>query len=79
MKTKIHLSLTFWPTFTQKNFLHMKNKFLLPTILLLVLCVQVFAQSTPTALPPFLRDSLDTYVNRALTMWRIPGVAVGVV
>ncbi|MBK8566061.1 MAG: serine hydrolase [Saprospiraceae bacterium] len=34
----------------------------------------------PTAnLPAFLRDSLDTYVNRALKDWNIPGVAVGVV
>lgn len=57
----------------------MKNKSLLPTALFLILWTQVFAQSTPTALPPFLRDSLDTYVNRALTMWKIPGVAVAVV
>jgi CubicO group peptidase (beta-lactamase class C family) len=27
----------------------------------------------------FLRDSLDSYVNRALTNWRIPGAAVGIV
>ena len=27
----------------------------------------------------FLRDSLDSYINRALTNWRIPGAAVGIV
>lgn len=57
----------------------MKNKSLLPTILFLAIWIQAFAQNTPTPLPPFLRDSLDTYVNRALAQWKIPGVAVGVV
>lgn len=58
----------------------MKNKNLLSTIVLfLTISFQIFAQSTTTALPPFLRDSLDAYVNRALTQWNIPGVAVGVV
>ncbi len=57
----------------------MKNKFLLPTALFLVVWTQAFTQNVTTTLPPFLRDSLDTYVNRALTMWKIPGVAVGVV
>ncbi|NNU34523.1 beta-lactamase family protein [Mucilaginibacter sp. S1162] len=27
----------------------------------------------------FLKDSLDVYINRALTNWRIPGVAVCIV
>src|SRR5579872_5975052 len=27
----------------------------------------------------FISDSLDFYVNKALTNWRIPGVAVGVI
>ena len=38
---------------------------------------QLFAQ--PAAQPAFVRDSLDTYVERALTLWQIPGVAVGIV
>ena len=38
---------------------------------------QIFAQ--PTAQPSFVRDSLDSYVERALTQWQIPGVAVGIV
>jgi Beta-lactamase class C and other penicillin binding proteins len=29
--------------------------------------------------PAFIRDSLDTYVERAIRQWQIPGVAVGVV
>lgn len=33
----------------------------------------------PDSLPSFLRDSLDSYVQRALTAWQIPGVAVCVV
>jgi len=37
----------------------------------------VFSQSD--SLPSFVRDSLDTYVNRALTEWQIPGVSVGIV
>lgn len=57
----------------------MKNKILLSTILLFALWAPVFTQNATTSLPPFLRDSLDTYVNRALAMWKIPGVAVGVV
>lgn len=33
----------------------------------------------PAAPPAFVRDSLDTYVGRALAQWQIPGVAVGIV
>ena len=80
MRPNFLLELDYFPaTFTRKNFLHMKNKFLLPTILFLVVWTQAIAQNATISLPPFLRDSLDTYVNRALTMWKIPGVAVGVV
>lgn len=34
---------------------------------------QVASRST------FIRDSLDTYINRALTQWRVPGIAIGIV
>jgi CubicO group peptidase (beta-lactamase class C family) len=37
------------------------------------------AISQTDSLPSFVRDSLDTYVNRALKDWQIPGVAVCVV
>ncbi len=35
--------------------------------------------SQTDSLPSFVKDSLDIYVNRALTEWQIPGVAVCVV
>src|SRR5262245_45240663 len=43
-------------------------------IVLLLCGQQLFAQSD--SLPTFVRDSLDQYVNRALSEWEIPGVAV---
>lgn len=36
-----------------------------------------FAQSD--SIPSFVKDSLDTYVNRALQEWQIPGIAVCIV
>jgi CubicO group peptidase (beta-lactamase class C family) len=38
---------------------------------------KIFSQSD--SLPSFLKDSLDIYVNRALTDWQIPGIAVCVI
>ena len=29
--------------------------------------------------PPFVKDSLDSYVRRAMADWKIPGVAVCIV
>jgi CubicO group peptidase (beta-lactamase class C family) len=43
---------------------------------LLLLPLAALAQTDGNA---FLRDSLDTYVNRGMTDWKIPGVAVAVV
>ncbi len=40
--------------------------------------VASFAQND-TSLPAFVRDSLDGYVNRALSEWKIPGVSVAIV
>lgn len=31
------------------------------------------------ALPPFVKDSLDIHVNRALSEWQIPGISVGII
>lgn len=48
----------------------------------LVSAVLLFAQhsfSQIDTLPSFIKDSLDIYVNRALTDWQIPGVSVCVV
>lgn len=39
--------------------------------------VNSFAQTD--SVPSFVKDSLDVYVNRALTDWQIPGVAVCIV
>lgn len=41
----------------------------------LLFIVNLFAQETPS----FVKDSLDAYVQKALTDWQIPGVAVCVV
>src|SRR5579872_3362399 len=51
-------------------------------ILLLVLAIficagQTFAQHTDRS--KFIKDSLDYYINRGLTNWRIPGAAVCIV
>src|SRR5215471_16515734 len=47
-------------------------------LLLLVFSFQkIFSQTD--AIPSFVKDSLDVYVNRALTDWEIPGVAVCIV
>jgi CubicO group peptidase (beta-lactamase class C family) len=43
----------------------------------LIISVNCFSQTD--SLPPFVKDSLDTYVNRALTEWKIPGVSVCIV
>src|SRR6266540_3681625 len=50
-----------------------KNLVLLIGSFLFSFCI--VAQETPT----FVKDSLDAYVEKALTDWQIPGVAVCVV
>ena len=52
----------------------MKNIFF---VLLVALSQKAFAQTD--IVPLFVKDSLDSYVNKALTDWQIPGVAVCVV
>ena len=52
------------------------KKILLPLLSLLI-CHSSFSQTD--TLPTFVKDSLDIYVNRALTDWQIPGVAICVV
>ena len=42
--------------------------------LLMIISLKVFSQSD--SIPSFVKDSLDSYVNRALTDWEIPGIAV---
>ena len=59
--------------FTVKNSF-MKN---ILVALLMIVSLKVFSQAD--SIPSFVKDSLDSYVNRALTDWQIPGVAVCVV
>jgi CubicO group peptidase (beta-lactamase class C family) len=44
-------------------------------IIALVLTAACFAQDTP----PFIKDSLDNYMNHGLQQWKIPGAAVCIV
>lgn len=52
----------------------MKNILL---ILLIILSQKVFSQTD--AVPSFVKDSLDLYVEKGLAEWQIPGVAVCIV
>ncbi len=54
----------------------MKKLYLL---LFSVIIVTSFAHAQKIDRSKFIRDSLDTYINRALTNWRIPGAAVCIV
>ncbi|MCX6317494.1 MAG: serine hydrolase [Bacteroidetes bacterium] len=54
----------------------MKKNFLL-ALLAVASSLNCYAQND--TLPAFVRDSLDTYVNRALKDWQIPGVSVAIV
>src|SRR6476661_5209945 len=47
--------------------------------LLTILLLSIGALSLKAQSPTFISDSLDSYVNRALAEWKIPGVAVCVV
>ncbi|HEX3006379.1 MAG TPA: serine hydrolase domain-containing protein, partial [Bacteroidales bacterium] len=51
----------------------MKNLFFSLSFLFLI-AFNVFGQEAV-----FVRDSLDSYVNQAMKVWKIPGVAVAVV
>src|SRR5690348_11201902 len=46
-------------------------------LVLLLIPSLLFAQTDEV--PSFVKDSLDVYINRALTEWQIPGVAVGII
>ena len=50
-------------------------------ISLVLLCFILFAaaKAQTDSIPSFVRDSLDNYVNRALSEWPIPGVSVCIV
>lgn len=46
---------------------------------LLTAALFISASQAQTDTPSFVKDSLDNYINKALTDWKIPGVAVCVV
>jgi hypothetical protein len=50
---------------------NMKKLFLFS---LIFISLHTLAQSD--SIPSFVKDSLDSYVNKALTDWQIPGVSV---
>ena len=53
------------------------KKILLPFIILISCLTSVNAQQTDRS--KFVKDSLEFYINRALTNWRIPGAAVCII
>lgn len=55
----------------------MKKVYLFFLTVLLPFCFEANAQNANRN--KFLTDSLDNYINKALTNWRIPGAAVGIV
>lgn len=44
-----------------------------------IIAAFIFINISAQTIPPFITDSLDTYVNRGLQQWQIPGVAVLVI
>jgi CubicO group peptidase (beta-lactamase class C family) len=46
-------------------------------LIFVIASLQSFSQTD--SIPSFVKDSLDNYVNRALTDWQIPGIAVCVI
>src|SRR5476651_2831739 len=55
----------------------MKNRAKLILLCLTLFTTNVFAQNANR--DHFFKDSIDSYINRALTNWRIPGAAVCIV
>ena len=51
------------------------RKYLILLLSSLLFIINLYAQETPS----FVKDSLDAYVQKALTDWQIPGVAVCVI
>ena len=49
------------------------------TLLIILFSIAGFSIFSQNLTPGFVKDSLDTYINRALQTWNIPGVAVAVV
>ena len=56
-----------------------KNNFMKKIILALMMFISLKVFSQTDSIPSFVKDSLDSYVNRALTDWQIPGIAVCII
>ncbi len=50
-----------------------------PLSFVFLIACAFFAKAQTSSIPSFIKDSLDTYVEKALKEWQIPGVAVCVV
>ena len=48
-------------------------------ILFLLLFISLHTLAQSDSIPSFVKDSIDNYVNKALTDWQIPGVAVCII
>src|ERR1043165_5112365 len=57
----------------------LKNNFMKNILLALLLTGSLKVFSQADSIPSFIKDSLDTYVSRALTDWQIPGIAVCII
>jgi CubicO group peptidase (beta-lactamase class C family) len=49
------------------------------SLLLCLICFASLRSQPGTSLPPFVRDSLDAHVRRALGQWQVPGLAIAVI
>ena len=56
----------------------MKNSTIRKIVFMLIF-VSAGAGARQSTLPPFVRDSLETYVNRAMKEYQMPGVAILIV
>ena len=48
-------------------------------IVILLVCFIVIKETVAQEIPAFMKDSLDAYINKALTDWKVPGLAVCVI
>lgn len=48
-------------------------------VMIMVLSFQISIAQTASTLPAFVKDSMDSYVERALKDWKIPGASVAIV
>jgi len=49
------------------------------TVLIIMIFCFYNLLSQDTRLPPFVTDSLETYIARGMTKWQIPGLSIAIV